>query len=435
MALEILQILASGTFGHVAVVRDSGTGRVLAAKVLRHVHIDNRKVIRRMRDEAALIARLNHPCIVALEELREVSGRPVLLLEWVRGAPLNAVLARCPPGLPPAEVCEVTRQVSEALHAAWNTVDPTTHRPMRVIHRDIKPSNLLLSVDGELKIVDFGIAKGNFWGKESETVSVVLGAEGYVAPERLDGAPDSPAGDVYALGCVTYELLTARRIVLSLHRRHHAERLGRYLMHLRPAGLGPQQVRALTELIVAMAAYDPDERPNHAEVAEHLSDLLRISRWRPDLEGLARQHVAAHLEDRTFHPPELHSAWQDLRFLEVPTGATPAVAPPRESDDRVRAFLAQEGWHLQTTVLRRMLATDPSWTTAPFLERLDQLMAPGPFWRTWRIKRDPRANPQIVAILEFLQARPTDEVRRRVRGLIRHRDPEISAMARQVQTS
>jgi serine/threonine protein kinase len=432
MALEIVQIIASGTFGHVAVVRDSGSGRLLAAKVLKDEHLENSKIVHRMRDEAALLARLDHPNIVRYEGLFEVAGRPVILLEWIRGAPLDSLLVQRQQGLPPAEACQVVRLASDALYAAWHTFDPITGQPMRVIHRDIKPSNLLLSIDGQLKVVDFGIAKGNFFGKQSETVSVVLGAAGYVAPERLDGADDSPAGDVYAMGCVLFELLTARRIQLSLHPGRHVERMERHLMRLRPDGLGPRLLKDLTECVSAMVAYDPAQRPDHAEVVQALSQIMAATTWTPDLYRLATREVAPQLQERTFESPRLHPAYPGLRFLETPTGATPAGAPPRQSDERLRAFLSEDGWHLRLETLRRMLATDPSWTSAPFLEQLDRLVG-GPFWKRWRQGRDTR--DQLVALLEFLRARPSDEVLERARALSRHRDPEISALARELTSN
>ncbi|HHO54746.1 MAG TPA: serine/threonine protein kinase [Deltaproteobacteria bacterium] len=435
MALEIVQILASGTFGHVAVVRDSSSGRLLAAKVLRDAYIANSRVIRRMRDEATLLARLSHPNIVLLESTREVEGRPLLLLEWIRGAPLNAVLARSPGGLPAPEAAEVIRLVAGALHAAWSTIDPISRQQMRVIHRDIKPSNLLLSADGVLKIVDFGIAKGDFEGRESETISVVLGAEGYVAPERLDGAPDSPAGDIYALGCVFFELLTSRRLALSLQRRRHEDQLQRGLMLVRPPDAAPKIVRSLVYLLSAMAAYEPRDRPTHAQVIRYLDRLMAEAAWQPRLDQLAHRHVLPHLADLALTRPEQHPAWAELQFLQLPTGETPTVAPPRRIDEHLRRLLAEEGWHHRPEALRHTLAIDPSWTPAPFIEALDRLLETRPWWRRRDWEHDPRIRDPIVVILEFLQTRPNDEVRRHVRRLLRHGDPEVSAMAQLVFTA
>lgn len=430
MALEIVQILASGAFGHVAVVRDTASGALLAAKVLKDEHVANTKVVRRLRDEAALLQRLSHPNIVGADGIRELRGRPVLLMEWIRGAPLDALLVRMPEGLPPGDACEIVRIAAAALSAAFHTVDPVTREPMRVIHRDLKPSNLLVSVDGELKMLDFGIAKSNFSARQSETVSVVLGAHGYLAPERLDGADDSPAGDVYALGCVLFELLTARRITLSLHPRAHVERLERELMRVRPAGASAWVVHELTGLVRAMCAYDPEERPDHADAYGVLGRVIETAGWAPDLHRLARKHVVPFLEARSFESPGRHPAWAELRsLLEERTGATPSVAPPRASDERIRSFLAEDGWHRRVDQLKRLLATDPSWTAAPFLEHLERLRA-GPFWRRWMLNSGGR--DELVAVLEFLGSRPGDEVSAKVRSYVRHRDPEVVALARRI---
>lgn len=431
MALEIVQILAAGTFGHVAVVRDTGAGELFAAKVLKAEHLENTKLVRRIRDEASMLSRLDHPNIVGVHGIREIEGRPVLLLEWIRGAPLDALLVRLPEGLPPAEACELIRLTSAALRAAHDSIDPVSGEPMRIIHRDFKPSNVLLSVDGVVKVLDFGIAKGNFAGKESETITVVLGAHGYLAPERLDGAEDSTAGDIYALGCSLFELLTARRMKLSLNPEAHVERMGKELMRMQLAGASARIVHDLTSLIMAMCAYDPESRPSHAGVIEGLSRVLMAAGWSPDLPRLARKHVSPYLEHQTFESAVRHPAYPDLHFLETPTGATPRGAPPRESDAAIRSFLAASDWHHRTEQLKRMLASDPTWTAAPLLEALDRL-AGGRFWRRWRSDADSR--DQLVAILELLRARPSPKVADRARPLMRHWDPEVCELARQISS-
>ena len=433
MALEIVQILASGTFGHVAVVRDTERGDLLAAKVLKEAHAGNPRLIARLHDEATLLARLDHPHIVGLEELREVAGRPVLLMEWVRGVHLASVLSQQPNGLDPANVCEVVRIAADALDAAWNTVDPLTQQPIHLIHRDLKPSNIVLSVDGVLKLIDFGIAKGSFSGKESETVSVMLGAHGYLSPERLDGADDEPAGDVFALGCVFFELLTGRKIELSLHPAHHAERMSRHLMHLRPPGVSPQIVHALSELIARMAAYEIDDRPTHPEIVQSVSQLMLVAGWQADLPRVAERDVVPLLQERPHITPHQHTAFPDLAFLETPSGHTPTRAPVREADTLIREFLTMPGWQRRTSQLKRMLAVDPSWTPAPFLEILDQLRRNrrSRFWPFGQ-REDREDREQLVVILEVLRARPDGEVRRHAWRLTGHNDPQVSALARQV---
>ena len=436
MALEIVQILASGTFGHVAVVRDDHTGHLLAAKVLREAHASNPKLVKRLRDEASLLNRVRHPNVVSLAELREIGGHPVLLMEWIRGVPLQTIMSRNPRGLDPADVCQIVRLTTEALDVAWNTPDPGTGYPIQLIHRDLKPSNLLLSVDGELKIVDLGIAKGSFSGKESETVSVVLGAHGYLAPERLDGAEDTQAGDVFALGCIFFELLTGRKIQLSLHPQHHAERMARHLMHLRPKGVSPPIVEQLAKLIAGMAAYEMEDRPSHRDVLTELLQLFRNTGWQSDLQALAERDVVPALLDRKFLEPRSHPAWNGLAFLETPTGTSPNTPPPRIADAEIRDMLKSAGWHRRLPQLHRMLAVDPSWTEAPFLEALDEIwlqQRPGCFaLRFRRAVPSKQTMEQVAAILRVLESRPSDAVRRRAWRWVGHQDAEVDSLARQL---
>ena len=432
MGLEIVQILASGTYGHVAVVRDDDSGDLLAAKVLKEAHAANPKLVSRLRDEAALLARLKHPNVVGRAELREIGGHPVLLMEWVRGVPLQAILGRHETGLDPANVCEIVRLTAAAMDAAWHKPDPATGEPIHLIHRDLKPSNLLMSVDGEIKIVDLGIAHGSFSGKESETVSVVLGAHGYLAPERLDGAEDEQSGDVFALGCIFFELLTGRKVALSLHPGHHAERMERHLMHLRPEGVSPRVVGHLAELVARMAAYEPADRPTYTEVVREIEQLLFTTGWRPNLAELAERDVVPLLLDRKFLSPRAHPAWESLAFLESNRRRRRKKGVPRESDETLRAFLASDRWFRRRPQLHRLLAIDPSWTSAPFVELLDRLRRQdrrGLLGWLLRRERDPFVAEQILAVLHILEARPDDAVRKRAWRLVGHRDPEISAIA------
>ncbi|HHO52974.1 MAG TPA: serine/threonine protein kinase, partial [Deltaproteobacteria bacterium] len=236
-AYKLLEIAAAGTFGTVCVVRDLDRGTLVALKVLKEAHLHRPRVIARTRDEAAMLSQLHHPGIVQVGQLLYLEDRPVLVMEWVRGLSLEAILEPRRRGLPLPIAIEIVRQVTLALGAAYHALPTRGHEPMRIIHRDIKPSNLLLSVDGVVKVVDFGIARGDFEGKEAKTLSMVLGARGYLAPERLDGHDDKPSCDIYSLGIVLYELLTGQHVMLSVHRDYHTQALERHLTALSPEGL------------------------------------------------------------------------------------------------------------------------------------------------------------------------------------------------------
>ncbi|MEN0061840.1 MAG: serine/threonine-protein kinase [Myxococcota bacterium] len=431
MGLQIVQILASGTFGHVCVVRDAVTDRLFAAKVLRPSHIHNPKIERRIRDEAAMLSRLDHPHIVGIHEIREIEGQPVLLLEWVRGAPLDAVVNQAPDRhLPAPDVIEILRTTVEALQVAYATIDPQTGKAMAVIHRDVKPSNLLMAVDGTVKLVDFGIAKGDFAGKESETVSVVLGADGYVAPERFDGAPDSPAGDIFALGCVAYELLSGDRIGVSLYRKGYEASVQRHLMRLRPPGFDLRATRTLVDLIEGMTAYDPAMRPDYATVSGATLELLRNIPFGPALEQLAQELVVPLLAQQAEQRADQHPAYEQLRFLE--SDPVPDDAPEPNGDRRLRAFLAQPHWQARSETLQQILLEDPAWTAAPWAEVLDSLKDTRILSWIRGPSHEGTDRDRVVLALQMMARRPDPNLAPRLRWLRRHQDPEIRDLALQL---
>jgi hypothetical protein len=164
-------------------------------------------------------------------------------------------------------------------------------------------------------------------------------------------------------------------------------------------------------------------------VVRRLGELVAAARLEADLPRLARRHVLPQLESRTLDSPMRHPAWRDLEFLEERTGVTPVSVPIRESDARLAAFLMQPIWHTRVAELKRMLAADPSFTSKPLLLALGRLER-RPFWARWMGGTDERE--QLAALLDLMRARPDDEVLTRVRPYLRHRDPELAMLARQI---
>ncbi len=335
---EILEILGEGSFGTVCVARVSTDPlrRKVALKILKGAYASNKKILNRTRDEARLLSRINHPNIVRVERLMEVGGRPVVVMEHVQGVSLDQLLLRFKEGLPGAIAMEMTRQTCLALQVAYSEALGEDGRQLRVIHRDIKPSNVMLSIHGEVKVLDFGIARGEFEGREAHTESVVMGSRPYMAPERLDGVSDSPAVDVYSAGMSLFELLTGRTMSLSINPVNHDQAMNRQLQFIEVQGMPQPAVEDLRDLLRRMCAYTRDYRPSANDSARDLEQLQYAidQRYRIGLEEFARTTVLPIYESRPRITPE--DALQgdaDEEFLKEVTGAL--TGPRQPSRPRV----------------------------------------------------------------------------------------------------
>jgi serine/threonine protein kinase len=327
---EILEILGEGSFGTVCVARVQGDARrrKVALKILKGAYTRNPKILNRTRDEARMLSHINHPNVVRVERLIEIGGRPVVVMELVEGVSLDQLLLRFKQGLPAAVAVEVVRQTLIALHVAYYEATGPDSRPLKIIHRDIKPSNIMLSVRGEVKVGDFGIAKGEFSGREAETESVVLGSRPYMAPERLDGVSDHPTVDVYSCGMSLYELLTGRTMSLSINPVTHEQAMNRQLGYLSVEGMADAGLEDLRGIIRRMCAYDRDYRPGSLEAARELEQCLFAidARFRLSVEEFARTTVLPIYESRPRIRPE--DAVQDESESEFIREVTGQVTNP-----------------------------------------------------------------------------------------------------------
>lgn len=322
---EILEVLGEGSFGTVCVARVNGDPlrRKVALKILKVAYTKNQKILNRTRDEARMLSRINHPNIVRVERLIELGGRPVVVMEHVQGSSLDQLLLRFKEGLPASVALEVVRQTCMALHIAFNEALGDDGRPMRVIHRDIKPSNVMMSIHGEVKVLDFGIARGEFEGREADTQSVVMGSRPYMAPERLDGISDSPAVDVYSAGMSLFELLAGRTMSLSINPVTHDQAMNRQLAYLKLPGLGERAVEDVRAVLRRMCAYDRDHRPSAIDVARDIEQCLYAldPDQRITLEEFARTTVLPIYEARPrITPEEAATSAGDEELLREVTG-------------------------------------------------------------------------------------------------------------------
>ena len=210
---RIKSLLGRGGMGEVYRAVDSRLGRDVAVKVLPTRFTADPERLARFEREARMLAALNHPHIGAIFGLEDAEGTPALVLEFVDGETLAARLRRGPIAVRDALV--IALQVVDALDAA--------HRK-RIIHRDLKPANVKVTPDGVVKVLDFGLAKaaeddlGSLNDRSQPTTAVdatragmIIGTAPYMSPEQACGLPVDMRTDVWAFGCLLYEMLAGRR--------------------------------------------------------------------------------------------------------------------------------------------------------------------------------------------------------------------------------
>ncbi|MEY3210587.1 MAG: hypothetical protein RIT28_1068 [Pseudomonadota bacterium] len=333
--LDLLERLGEGTFGQVYVARlsDGAISRTVVLKVLKASWGEDQEVLRRARDEASLLARLNHDTIVRVEALTTWRGQLAVVMEHIQGLTLDRVLRESGP-LPTAAVLEIIARVAGALDAAYNSIPPGEARPLRVVHRDIKPSNIILSVSGAVKVLDFGAARGEFDTREAATKQLMLGSPMYMAPEIFDGFDATPAVDVYALGATFYELLAGHPMgKLSVNPAVHAATLQERLLALEPADLpDPASRRALRDLMGRMLRYDATRRPASADVRRLVREFFnRYPLRRLTLDQVGEAVVEPLFRRRDIAPPALPDGSMQ------PSSAPPTTLPPPDDGATVLA--------------------------------------------------------------------------------------------------
>jgi serine/threonine protein kinase/Tol biopolymer transport system component len=212
---EITSHLGSGGMGDVYQASDSKLGRDVAIKFLPESFARDSERVLRFEREARVLASLNHPNIAAIYGMEQAASRQFLVMELVGGETLAERITRGP--LPIDEALGIAKQICEALEAAHGK---------GIIHRDLKPSNIKLTADGKVKVLDFGLAKANEPAPSGAGLSnsptmlsmagtnpgIVLGTASYMSPEQAKGRSVDKRTDIFAFGCVLYEMLSGKRV-------------------------------------------------------------------------------------------------------------------------------------------------------------------------------------------------------------------------------
>ena len=277
---EILSPLGSGGMGEVWRARDPRLGREVAIKVLPEELSSDSDRLKRFEREARAASALNHPNIVTIHEIGEAEGRTYLVMERIEGQTLRELLLEGP--ITPRRLLLIATQTADGLARAHEG---------GIVHRDLKPENLMITKDGLVKILDFGLAK--LVSPETKpnsltvapTVSIatgagtVLGTVGYMSPEQASGKPIDYRSDQFSFGVILYEMATGRR---AFQRNTPVETLSAIIRDdPEPVGsVNPQAPAPLRWIIERCLGKSPEERyvstrdlaRELASVRDHLSD-------------------------------------------------------------------------------------------------------------------------------------------------------------------
>jgi serine/threonine protein kinase/Tol biopolymer transport system component len=214
-AYEITDLVGEGGMGQVYRAHDTRLGRQVAIKILPDAFAQDPERLERFEREARTLASLNHPNIAVIHGIEEGSGQLALVMELVDGEDLSARIARGP--IPFDEAAPIARQIADALEAAHEA---------GITHRDLKPANVKVREDGTVKLLDFGLAKamtedtasGTAHPMNSPTLTaratelgMIIGTAAYMAPEQARGKAVNRRADIWAYGCVLFEMLAGRR--------------------------------------------------------------------------------------------------------------------------------------------------------------------------------------------------------------------------------
>lgn len=317
---SIVSLVGAGGMGEVYHAYDDKLRREVALKILPQSVATDREARTRLVREAHVLATLNHPAIAAIYDLEDVDGIVALVLEFVAGPTLAETIAAGP--IEVATAVRIAGQIVDALDAAHEN---------GIVHRDLKPGNIKLTVDGRVKILDFGIAK--VVGAESRAdltmsptitslasrMGVILGTPSYMSPEQAKGRAVDKRVDIWAFGCVLFEMLTGRS-----------------------AFAGDD----VTDLIVAVMTKEPDWSLLPPTTPPRITALLKKCLKRDPRERVrdiadVREDLGAATESKQTPPPASDHGYtsQSVRFQRltdfVGLNESPAISP----DGKMLAFV------------------------------------------------------------------------------------------------
>ncbi len=299
-------------------------------KILPHL-AEQQRFVDMFLDEARIAAGLNHPNIVSIFDLGQVGHAYFIAMEYIAGEDLAHISARVKKAeqLIPIELCaRIAANICAGLHYAHEQCDPAG-KPLNIVHRDVSPQNILLTYEGQVKIVDFGIAKAANKVAHTRT-GAIMGKAAYMSPEQCLGQALDRRSDVFAVGVLLHELLTIQRLF-----KRHSE-----LMTLRAIteedapsvrSIRPEVPEVLDEIVATALQRDKDKRYASClemrSALEHFIAVFGVPATTLELGDLLEQYFPGHAErrKRIHEAGSLSEIIQALPDAGVPDLGTPSV--------------------------------------------------------------------------------------------------------------
>lgn len=288
---QLFDLVGKGGMAEVYLARPGAQRRLVAIKCIRSQLAGEKQYVEMFVREGNLAMKLNHETIVKTYELGRVRGRHFISMEYIAGVDLTTILRRCQAGsahrLPVPHALYIAQRICEGLHYAHELCD-SGGRPLGLVNRDVSPSNVRLSFEGEVKLLDFGIAKAK--SSLTSEIGVVKGKYSHMSPEQVRGLPLDRRSDIFAAGILLHEMLTLEKLfrgdsdfaIMDLVRRAEV---------LPPSQINPRISDEVDRLVLRALQRDASDRFQTAEeMAAELRGVLATYNFsKGELRDLVRE--------------------------------------------------------------------------------------------------------------------------------------------------
>ncbi|MDB5036941.1 MAG: hypothetical protein JWQ35_469 [Bacteriovoracaceae bacterium] len=329
----VVEPLAKGGMAQIYKAR-TATGKTFTLKKILKDYSENTEFIQMFLEEAKISLSLKHPNVIRVLDFGQLDGSYFLAMEYVFGRDVSALLKKCAESrlyIPLEVVCHIIYQCCLGLDYAHNQRD-SFGTPLGIIHRDISPPNILVSYNGDVKILDFGIAKALSSSKSREETrsGILKGKFSYMSPEQASGKPLEAQSDIFSLGTVFYELLTTRNLFYVPDEIETLERVRK--AQVQPPSRVRKDIPAeLEKIVMKSLSLKPKNRfQSCAEMSEAILKFLHNYYPRSDTRSVAkflRGVFSVDFQNR--FQPSISDGWQDV--LEVGGADDSLMLDVRES--------------------------------------------------------------------------------------------------------